>query len=150
MPSRRAAASGPGTAEPARSQISGRRKDAFIRGVLQNVPDLDEELAAEVAARLCGAIATIKTDRAVIERYGKPQFDPNAFSLMKVYRTSGERGLREQLRSIEESRHLQALAKAQQISLPRRLRSGSADASGLKEAIVKGVISRHADWQAAS
>jgi hypothetical protein len=54
------------------------------------------------------------------------------------------------LRSIEKSRHLQALAKAQQISLPRRLRGGGADASGLKEAIVKGATSPHADRQAAS
>jgi hypothetical protein len=69
---------------------------------------------------------------------------------MKIYRTLGERGLRERLGRIEESRHLQALAKAQQISLPKRLRSGSVDASGLKEAIVKGVISRHNDWRAAS
>ncbi len=89
-------------------------------------------------------------DRTLIERYRQPQFDPNAFSLMRVYRTSGERGLRERLRAIVESRHLQALARAQQISLPQSLRSPDADASGLKEAIVRGVISRHEDWLAAS
>ncbi len=136
--------------EQPRSQISGRRKDEFIRRLLQEVPDLDEETAAELARHLGAAIATIRTDRTLIERYQKPAFDPNAFSLMKVYRTSGERGLRERLRGIEESRHLQALAKAQQISLPRGLRGGSADASVLKEAIVKGVLSRHEDWLAAS
>jgi hypothetical protein len=133
-----------------RAQISGRGKEAFIRDVLQSVPDLDEEMAAEVAHHLCGAIDTIMADRTLIERYRRPPFDPNEFSLMKVYRTSGERGLRERLRGIDESRHLQALAKAQQISLPQSLRSPDADASGLKEAIVKGVISRHQDWQAAS
>jgi DNA-binding transcriptional regulator YbjK len=138
------------TQEQPRSQISGRRKDEFIRRVLQEVPDLDEETAAEVARHLGAAIATVKTDRTLIERYQKPAFDPNAFSLMKVYRTSGERGLRERLRGIEESRHLQALAKAQQISLPRSLRGGGADASVLQEAIVKGVVSRHEDWLAAS
>ena len=69
---------------------------------------------------------------------------------MKVFRTSGEHGLRERLREIEESSHLQALAKAQQISLPIRLRADGADAAGLKEAIVRGVISRYEDWQAAS
>lgn len=148
MSDRRAAS--PVSREPSRSQISGARKDEFLRGVLEDVPGLDEDLAAQVAEYLCGTIDVIKTDRAVIERYRKSQFDPNAFSLMKVYRTSGEKGLRERLREIEESRHLQALAKAQQISLPRRLRSGSVDATGLKEAIVKGVIRRHDDWQAAS
>jgi hypothetical protein len=147
------------TAEPAISQVSGARKDQFIRGVLQEVPDLDEELAAEVAEHLCGAIDLIKADRSLIERHlgpkpaGPPKsraFDPHAFSLMKVYRASGERGLREKLRQIEESSHLQALANAQKISLPIRLRADGADASGLKEAIVRGVISRYEDWQAAS
>jgi hypothetical protein len=148
MPSRRAVASKP--ARSSRSQISGRGKDAFLRDLLQNVPDLDEEMAAEIAQYLCGAIEVIMADRTVIERFRKPPFDPNAFSLMKVYRTSGERGLRERLREIGESRQLQAIANAQQISLPRHLRSPGADASSLKEAIVKGVISRHEDWQAAS
>src|SRR5262245_49178048 len=131
-------------------QISGQLKDAFIRGLPPQVPDLDEALAAQVAEHLCTAIRTVKTDPGIIERYGKPRFDPNAFSLMKVYRTSGERGLRERLSAIEESRDLRALARAQQISLPQTLRSGSVDPSGLKEAIVKGVISRHNDWRAAS
>lgn len=148
MPSRQAAPSKP--AKSSRAQISGRGKDAFIRDVLQSVPDLDEELAAQVAQHLCGAIDTIMADRGLVERYRKRPFDPNAFSLMKVYRTSGERGLRERLRGIEESQHLQALAKAQQIGLPQSLRTPGADPSGLKEAIVKGVVSRHADWQAAS
>lgn len=148
MPNRRAAPSRP--AKSSRSQISGRGKEAYIRDVLQSVPDLDEDMAAEIAQHLCGAIDAIMADRTLIERYRKPHFDPNAFSLMKVYRTGGERGLREKLREIAESRHLQALARAQQISLPRHLRSPGAEASGLKEAIVKGVISRHEDWQAAS
>jgi hypothetical protein len=153
MPSRRAASSSSPARKPAssgRSQISGRGKEAFIRDVLQSVRDLDEDMAAEIAQHLCGAIDAILADRTLIERYRKPPFDPNAFSLMKVYRGLGERGLREKLRAIEESRHLQALAQAQQISLPRHLRNPGADVAGLKEAIVKGVISRHEDWQAAS
>lgn len=148
MSSRQAAPAKP--AKSRRSQISGRGKDAFIRDVLQSVPDLEGELAVQVAQHLSGAIEVIMADRTLIERYRQPQFDPNAFSLMKVYRISGERGLREKLCEIEDSRHLQALANAQQISLPRHLRSPGADASALKEAIVKGVISRHEDWQAAS
>jgi hypothetical protein len=148
MSDKRAAASRP--PKSTRSQISGRGKEAFIRDVLQNVPDLDGELVAQVAEHLCGAIDAIMADRTVIERYRKPRFDPNAFSLMKVYRTSGERGLRERLRGIDENRHLQALARAQHISLPQGLRGDTADTCGLKEAIVKGIISRHDDWQAAS
>jgi hypothetical protein len=134
-----------------RSQISGRRKAEFIRGVLQQrVPDLDDEVAAQITQHLSEAIASLKAERTLIERYRKPEFDPYAFSLMKVYRTKGESGLRERLRGIEESGHLQALAKAQQISLPHSLRNLGADAVGLKEAIVRGVISRYEDWQAAS
>jgi hypothetical protein len=110
---------------------------------------LSEEQVAEVAQAF-GSIHAIVADRTLIERYRKPSFNPYASSLMKVYRTLGERGLRERLRGIEERRHLQALAKAQQISLPRGLRGDDADASGLKDAIVKGVIARHDDWQAAS
>jgi hypothetical protein len=145
--------------EPALSQVSGARKDQFIRGVLQEVPDLDGELANRVAEHLSGAIDLIKADRSLIEHHLQPRieaqpaakaFDPHAFSLMKVYRTSGERGLREKLRDIDESSHLQSLAHAQKISLPIRLRAEGADAAGLKDAIVRGVISRHEDWQAAS
>jgi hypothetical protein len=144
-------------AEPAISQVTGARKDQFIRGVLEDVPELDEELADQVAEHLCGAIDLIKADRALIERHLGPKpvpkpkaFDPHAFSLMKVYRAAGERGLREKLREIEEGSHLQALAHAQKISLPIRLRTDSADAAALKEAIVRGVIGRYEDWQAAS
>jgi hypothetical protein len=143
----------PRAAEPGRpqiSQISGARKDEFIRGVLQDVPNLDEEVAVQVAEHLCGAIDAVRADRSLIEQHLKPRFDPHAFSLMKVYRTSGESGLKEKLRDIKESSHLQALAKAQQVSLPVRLRADGADAAGLKEAIVRGVISRYEDWQAAS
>src|SRR5262245_45814174 len=96
------------TAKSSRSQISGKGKDAFIRDVLQSVPDLDEEMATQVAQHLSGAIDVIMADRSLVERYRRPAFDPTAFSLMKVYRTSGERGLRERLREIKESRHLQA------------------------------------------
>jgi hypothetical protein len=144
---------------PTISQVTGARKDQFIRGVLQDVPDFDPDLASEVAEHLCGAIDLIKADRSLIERHLGPKpesppkpraFDPHAFSLMKVYRASGERGLREKLRAIEATSHLQALANAQKIGLPIRLRAEGADAAGLKEAIVRGVISRYEDWQAAS
>ena len=126
---------------------------------MRNVPDLDADLAAQVAEHLSGAIDLIKADRSLIERHLRPKpasppksraFDPHAFSLMKVYRAAGERGLREKLREIVESSHLQVLATAQKISLPIRLRADGADAAGLKEAIVRGVISRYEDWQAAS
>lgn len=146
-------------AEPAISQVTGARKDQFIRGVLLDVPNLDEDLAGQVAEHLCGAIDLIKADRSLIEHHLRPKlesppkgkpFDPHAFSLMKVFRASGERGLREKLRELKESSHLQALANAQKISLPIRLRADGADAAGLKEAIVRGVISRYEDWQAAS
>lgn len=149
----------PKAAEQAVSQITGVRKDQFIRRVLQGVPNLDAELADRVAEALGGAIDLIKADRSLIERHLRPRqespsrskpFDPYAFSLMKVFRTAGERGLREKLRDIAESSHLQALANAQKISLPVRLRADGADVAGLKEAIVSGVIRRHEDWQAAS
>jgi hypothetical protein len=145
--------------EPALSQVTGARKDQFLRGLVHDFPDLDEGLADRMAEHLSGAIDLLKADRALIEHHLRPRaelqpkpkaFDPHAFSLMKVYRTAGERGLREKLREIEESGHLQALANAQKISLPVRLRADGADVAGLKEAIVRGVVSRFEDWQAAS
>jgi hypothetical protein len=140
----------PRKAEHRRSRISGTRKDEFIRCVVQDIPDLDRELAEQVAQHLSGVIEMIHTDSAIIEHYKKPAFNPNAFSAMKFYRTSGEAALRGKLNEICESRHLQEFAKAQQISLPRNLRSRNADPSALRDAIVKGVAKRHEDWQAAS
>ena len=147
-------------AEPVRpQQVSGAKKDQVLRGLVQEVPDVDEAMAAKIGDRLCGAINFVGADRSLIEHHTRPKaeippkpkpFDPYAFSLMKVFRIAGERGLREKLREIEESSHLQALANAQKISLPIRLRADGADATGLKEAIVSGVIRRHEDWQAAS
>jgi hypothetical protein len=146
-------------AEPVLSQVTGARKDQYIRGLLQELPDLDPKVARRIAEHFSGAIELIKASKARVERLTRPQqegqassrpFDPYAFSLMKVYRTSGERGLRDKLRGIEESSHLQALANAQKISLPVRLRADGADVAGLKEAIVRGVVSRFQDWQAAS
>jgi hypothetical protein len=135
---------------PQISQISGPRKDEFLRCVLRDVPHLDEELVTQVADHLSDAIDAVRADRSLIEQHLKPRFDPHAFSLMKVFRTSGESGLRERLHEIRESSHLQALARAQQISLPTTLRTDGADAARLKDAIVRGVISRYEDWQAAS
>jgi hypothetical protein len=149
----------PAKTAKALSQVEGVSKDRFIRAVLGDIPDLDEEVAKRIAEHFSDAVALIRADRALVERYltskaetpprSKP-FDPHAFSLMKVFRTAGERGLREKLRDILESSHLQALANAQKISLPIRLRAEGADVAGLKEAIVSGVKRRHEDWQAAS
>jgi len=136
--------------EPPRSQVSGAEKDEFILRAVREVPELGEEVAQRIAQHLCSRVEAITSSRAIIERYRKPQFNPNAFSAMKIYRASGERGLRDRLNEIDESRQLQELAKAQQISLPRELRGKAADASALRDAIVKGVKSRHEDWQAAS
>lgn len=133
-----------------RSQVSGPGKDAFIRRALHDTPGLDDELAGHVAEHLSRLIDIIKTDKAIIERYKAPKFDPNGFSVMKVFRNSGEEGLRGRLNEIGRSQHLQELAKAQQISLPRPLRGKSADLSALREAIVKGARRRYEDWDAAS
>jgi hypothetical protein len=131
-------------------QIAGAEKDLFIRGALSEIPDVSEEALARIAAHLCSLVDAVTASRATIERYKTPPFDPNAFSAMKVYRTSGEKGLRQRLTEIVDPKHLQELAKAQQISLPRELRGKAADAPALRDAIVKGVKRRHEDWQAAS
>jgi hypothetical protein len=146
--------------EPGLSQVTGARKDQFLRGLVQGFPGLDEGLAAKFAEYLSRSLELVKAERSLVEHHLRPKptesqpkarpFDPYSFSLMKVYRVSGERGVREKLRGIEESSHLQALAIAQKISLPVRLRAEGADVAGLKDAIVRGVIGRFEDWQAAS
>jgi hypothetical protein len=131
-------------------QISGARKDEFIRKLLREVDDIDAGLAARIAQHLSEVIQTIKADRSVIEQFKRPLFDPNGFSVLKVYRTSGENGLRKRLNEIGESSQLQEIAKAQQISLPRNLKGEKVDPSEIRNAIVRGVVKRIADWQAAS
>jgi hypothetical protein len=83
--------------EPQAVQIVGAEKDRFIRGAVGEIPDLSEEALARIAQHLCGLVDAVTASRATIERYKAPPFDPNAFSAMKVYRTSGEKGLRQKL-----------------------------------------------------
>lgn len=132
------------------SQISGAGKDAFIERAVREVEGLEPELAVQIAEHLSEVIKTVKADRDIIERYKAPLFDPDAFSLIKIYRVSGEGGLKQKLAGIFESEHLVALAKAQQISLPRDLRGGGASPVDLRQAIIKGVKARIADREAAS
>jgi hypothetical protein len=132
------------------AQISGARKDEFIHKLLREIDDIDAGLAARIAQHLSEVIQIIKADRSIIEQFKRPRFDPNGFSVLKVYRTSGEIGLRRRLNEICESRQLQEIAKAQQISLPRNLKGEKVDPSEIRNAIVRGVVKRIADWEAAS
>ena len=85
-----------------------------MQRVVREIPNLDEELATQVARHLSGLIEVIKTSRAIIEQYRNrtSPFDPNAFSVMKLYRTLGVAALRGRLDEILESGHLQALAES--------------------------------------
>lgn len=132
------------------SQISGLGKDTFIKRAVQDIDGLEPELAVQVAEHLSDVIKTVMADREVIERYKTAPFNPDAFSLIKVYRMSGEAGLAKKLGEIAEGPHLAAIAKAQQISVPRALLTDTANARALREAIVKGVKARIADREAAS
>ena len=130
-----------GKSQPQASQIAGAEKDQFLRRAVGEVPDLSEETAARIAEHLCGLVQAVTASRATIERYKTPPFDPNAFSVMKVYRTSGEKGLRERLNAIGERGQLQELAKAQQISLPRELR-GKGYGTACVKALTKQQLER--------
>ncbi len=132
------------------SQISGAGKDTFIKRAVEDIDGLEPELAVQVAEHLSDVIKTVMADREVIERYKTAAFNPDAFSLIKVYRLSGESGLAKKLGEIAEIRHLAAIAKAQQIGVPRALLSDGANPQALRDAIVKGVKARIADREAAS
>jgi len=135
---------------PRRLQVSGARKDELIRRAVAESAELDEEVVAQIADHLSALIEVIQSKPETIERYRTPRFDPHSFSALKIYRSSKEAGLRRKLEEIGDSRHLQDLAKAQQIGLVRRLRGEAADPHELREAIVQGVRKRFEDWEAAS
>lgn len=79
---------------------------------------------------------------------GASAADPYAFGLVPVFKREGAKGLSAKLATIGSADHLRAMAKAQQIVLPRELRFGPADAATLRTAILEAVEKRVADRRA--
>jgi transcriptional regulator with XRE-family HTH domain len=68
--------------------------------------------------------------------------DPRFFSVFKLLRMKGEAVLRQRLEEIDNAADLQALAKKEQIGLPRELRRPGADVRALRAAIINKASER--------
>ncbi|MEO1207597.1 MAG: hypothetical protein AAFV45_14820 [Pseudomonadota bacterium] len=77
-------------------------------------------------------------------------FDPYAFGLVPTMQREGEAGLLARLNEVARAEHLRAMAKAQQIVLPRELRTGDETAETLRGAIINAVSKRIADRRSAA
>ncbi|MEL7049864.1 MAG: hypothetical protein AAFO75_13080 [Pseudomonadota bacterium] len=77
-------------------------------------------------------------------------FDPYAFGLVPTMQREGEDGLRIKLNAITTPDNLRAMAKAQQIVLPRELRKGDAPTKALRDAIITAVTKRIGDRRSAA
>ncbi|MDX2290251.1 MAG: hypothetical protein NW217_15710 [Hyphomicrobiaceae bacterium] len=75
-------------------------------------------------------------------------FDPFLFGLVPVYKREGADGLIVKLAEVGSADHLRAMAKSQQIVLPRELRTGPIDLVQLRLAILEAVEKRVSDRSA--
>lgn len=77
-------------------------------------------------------------------------FDPYAIGLVPTFQREGRRGLADKLAAIASVNDLRAMAKAQQIVLPRELRTGDAKPETIREAIATAVARRVDDRRSAA
>ena len=75
-------------------------------------------------------------------------FDPFAFGLVPVFKREGTEGLRAKLDEISSVENLRAMAKAQQIVLPKDIRRGDAKIKAVRLAILAAVEQRVSDRKA--
>lgn len=75
-------------------------------------------------------------------------FDPFAFGLVPVFKREGADGLTARLNDIGDVENLRAMAKAQQIILPREVRRGEASLEAVRTAILNAVDQRVSDRKA--
>ncbi len=75
-------------------------------------------------------------------------FDPFAFGLIPIFKREGAKGLAARLEEIGNVENLRAMAKAQQIVLPRDVRRGEADIDTVRTAVLAAVEQRITDRKA--
>ncbi|MCH9808754.1 MAG: hypothetical protein K0U74_13580 [Alphaproteobacteria bacterium] len=75
-------------------------------------------------------------------------FDPFVFGLVPIFKREGADGLRDKLATIAETENLRAMAKNQQIILPREIRRGEVEAQTVRDAILAAVEQRVTDRKA--
>lgn len=75
-------------------------------------------------------------------------FDPFVFGLVPVFKREGVDGLATRLGEIDDVENLRAMAKAQQIVLPRDVRRGDAPIEAVRTAVLAAVEQRVTDRKA--
>lgn len=75
-------------------------------------------------------------------------FDPFVFGLVPVFKREGAEGLTARLNEIEDVENMRAMAKAQQIVLPREVRRGEASIETVRAAVLTAVEQRVSDRKA--
>lgn len=78
----------------------------------------------------------------------EPGFDPFAFGLVPVFKREGTEGLSAKLDEVSSVENLRAMAKAQQIVLPKDIRRGEAKIEAVRLAILAAVEQRVSDRKA--
>ncbi|MDX2258021.1 MAG: hypothetical protein NW205_03820 [Hyphomicrobiaceae bacterium] len=111
--------------------------------------------AAEAAARAEPGATPTAIEAAPAETQPSPPasappstFDPFVFGLVPVFKRHGADALIVRLAEIASADDLRAMAKAQQIVLPREIRTGPIDLVTLRTAILDAVEKRVADRKA--
>lgn len=99
-------------------------------------------------------VETVDPQEAITRREDEiaaEEFDPFSIPLVPTYKRQGAEALRNELNSVNDAAQLRALAKSQQIVLPRDLRRGEvADVEAIRTAIVDAVAARVDDRAAGS
>jgi len=150
------------------SKLIGKRKQAYLAGVVGQEPTVSPEVAARLTARLDEAIRSIRVTKtslaalkpgqtiarpvAAAKPAGKPPvpFDPYAFNAILVFKRAGRDALVARLAQIGDIGQLRQLAEAQLIGLDADMRSGPVEIEDLREAVLRGVERLVADRRAAA
>lgn len=75
-------------------------------------------------------------------------FDPFVFGLVPVFKREGASGLAARLKEIDDVENLRAMAKAQQIVLPRDVRRGDVTIEAVRSSVLTAVEQRVTDRKA--
>ncbi|MEO1420716.1 MAG: hypothetical protein AAFU66_07170 [Pseudomonadota bacterium] len=133
----------PQRVENASTDVEGMQPTATLDNATATPsPQLDEAIAETASASTPLAEPQLETE--------PEDFDPYAFGLVPTMQREGEAGLVTRLNAIKRPENLRAMAKAQQIVLPRELRTGNETADTLRDAIVIAVSKRIVDRRSAA
>lgn len=92
----------------------------------------------QFAAKLISALpqeAVVRIEKPQVRK--QPGFDPNSFSLVAVFESEGERGLRQRLNALKNKQQFRNLAAAQHIAIESAVFKKSL--ARIKDALVEGV-----------